>query len=115
MNKGELVNAIAPHQESAEKANVTKKEADAVLSAAINTIVETVTAGDKVTLVGFGSFEKRERKAREGRNPKTGESLMIAATTIPAFSAGKAFKQTVAVHPEPKAKGKGRSLCDIHC
>ncbi len=98
MNKGELVDAIA------EKANVTKKEADAVLSAALDTIVESVTKGDKVTLVGFGSFEKRERKEREGRNPKTGETMTIAATTVPAFSAGKAFKDTVAA--KPAAKGK---------
>jgi DNA-binding protein HU-beta len=90
MNKAELVDAIA------EKANVTKKEADAVLSATLDTIVEAVAAGDKVTLVGFGSFEKRTRQAREGRNPKTGEKLTIAATTAPAFSAGKAFKDVVA-------------------
>jgi DNA-binding protein HU-beta len=98
MNKGELVDAIA------EQANVGKKEADTILSAAIDTIVEAVAAGDKVTLVGFGSFEKRDRKEREGRNPKTGESMTIAATTVPAFSAGKAFKETVAA--KPKAKGK---------
>jgi DNA-binding protein HU-beta len=98
MNKGELVDAIAG------KANVTKREADTILSTAIDTIVEAVKDGDKVTLVGFGSFEKRERQQREGRNPKTGESMTIAATTVPAFSAGKAFKETVAA--KPKAKGK---------
>ncbi len=90
MNKGELIDAISA------KANVSKKDADAVLSAALETIVDAVSGGDKVTLVGFGSFEKRERKAREGRNPKTGETMQIAATTVPAFSAGKAFKETVA-------------------
>jgi DNA-binding protein HU-beta len=100
MNKGELVDAIA------EKADMTKKDVDAVLSAALDTIVEAVTKGDKVTLVGFGSFEKRERKEREGRNPKTGETMTIAATTVPAFSAGKAFKETVAAKPASKAKGK---------
>lgn len=89
MNKGELVDAIA------EKADVTKKQADAILSAALETIVDAVSDGDKVTLVGFGSFERRERKAREGRNPKTGESMEIPATTIPAFSAGKLFKEKV--------------------
>jgi DNA-binding protein HU-beta len=98
MNKGELVDAIA------EQANVSKKEADTLLSAAIDTIIEAVAAGDKVTLVGFGSFEKRERKEREGRNPKTGESMTIAATTVPAFSAGKAFKETVAAKPKAKSK-----------
>ncbi|MHC5600008.1 MAG: HU family DNA-binding protein, partial [Nostoc sp.] len=74
MNKGELVDAIA------EKANVTKKQADAVLSAALDEIVEAVSSGNKVTLVGFGSFESRERKAREGRNPKTNEKMEIPAT-----------------------------------
>jgi DNA-binding protein HU-beta len=90
MNKGELVDAIAA------KANVTKKEADAVLSAIIETIIETVASGDKVTLVGFGAFEKRDRAQREGRNPKTGETMTIAATSVAAFSAGKLFKEKVA-------------------
>ncbi|NEQ68540.1 MAG: HU family DNA-binding protein [Symploca sp. SIO1B1] len=90
MNKGELVDAVA------NKATVTKKQADAVLSAALETIMETVAEGDKVTLVGFGSFESRERKAREGRNPKTGDKMEIPATKVPAFSAGKLFKERVA-------------------
>jgi DNA-binding protein HU-beta len=90
MNKGELIDAIT------EKTNFTKKEADAVLSAAIDTIIEAVASGDKVTVVGFGSFEKRDRQAREGRNPRTGESMTIAATSVPAFSAGKSFKEKVA-------------------
>ncbi len=90
MNKGELVDKIA------EKTTVTKKQADAVLSAAIGAIMEAVADGDKVTLVGFGSFESRERKAREGRNPKTGEKMDIPETKVPAFSAGKLFKEKVA-------------------
>lgn len=90
MNKGELVDKIA------EQVNVTKKEADAVLSATLDVIVEAVSSGDKVSLVGFGAFEARERKAREGRNPKTGEAMAIPATTVPAFSAGKLFKEKVA-------------------
>jgi DNA-binding protein HU-beta len=90
MNKGELVDQIA------QKASVTKKQADAVLTAAIETIIDAVSEGDKVTLVGFGSFEARERQAREGRNPKTGEKMEIAATRVPAFSAGKLFKDKVA-------------------
>ncbi len=90
MNKGELVDAVA------EKANVTKKEADAIISATIETIMESVAGDDKVTLVGFGSFEPRLRKAREGRNPKTNEKMIIPETTVPAFSAGKAFKDKVA-------------------
>lgn len=91
MNKGELVERIAG------KASVTKKQADAILSAAIDSIMETVAGGDKVTIVGFGSFEPRERKAREGRNPKTGETMTIAETRVPAFSAGKLFKEKVGV------------------
>ncbi|NET50603.1 MAG: HU family DNA-binding protein [Merismopedia sp. SIO2A8] len=90
MNKGELVDAIA------DKTGVTKKQADQVLSAALETIMDSVSGGDKVTLVGFGSFEPRDRKAREGRNPKTGEAMTIPATTVPAFSAGKLFKEKVA-------------------
>jgi DNA-binding protein HU-beta len=100
MNKGERVNAIA------EKADMTKKDIDTVLSAALDIIVESVTQGDKVTLFGFGSFEKRERKEREGRNPKTGETITIAATTVPAFSAGKVFKETLADKPKSKVRGK---------
>lgn len=89
MNKGELVDAVAA------KAQVTKKEADAVLTATIEAIMEAVASGDKVTLVGFGSFEPRQRAAREGRNPQTGKTIKIAATTVPAFSAGKQFKEMV--------------------
>ena len=90
MNKGELIDAVAA------KAEVSKKDADAIVTAAIEAIMEAVTNGDKVSLVGFGSFEPRDRQAREGRNPKTGETLKIAATTVPGFSAGKGFKQLVA-------------------
>ena len=89
MNKGELIDVIA------ENTGVTKKQADATLSAAIETIVDTVSSGKKVVFVGFGSFEARDRKAREGRNPKTGEKISIPATRVPAFSAGKDFKEKV--------------------
>ena len=89
VNKGELVDAVA------EKASVTKKQVDAVLTAALETIIEAVSSGDKVTLVGFGSFESRDRKAREGRNPKTGDKMDIPATKVPAFSAGKQFREKV--------------------
>ena len=89
MNKGELVDKIA------EKSGVTKKQADAILTAALESIVDAVSEGQKVTLVGFGTFEPRDRKAREGRNPKTGEALTIPETTVPAFSAGKLFKEKV--------------------
>jgi DNA-binding protein HU-beta len=90
MNKGELVDKIA------EKANVTKREAEAMLNALTESIMEAVADGEKVTLVGFGTFEARQRQEREGRNPKTGETMTIPASTVPAFSAGKLFKETVA-------------------
>ena len=89
MNKGELIDQIAA------KANVTKKDADTVLTAMLDVILESVAAGDKVTLVGFGTFEARERQAREGRNPSTGKPIKIPATRVPAFSAGKMFKERV--------------------
>ena len=90
MNKGELVDKVA------ETTGVTKKEADAVITATVESIMEAVADGDKVTLVGFGSFEPRDRKEREGRNPKTGDTMTIPATRVPAFSAGKGFKDKVA-------------------
>ena len=89
MNKEELV------QEIAKKANVTQKEAAEVLGAWVDTIQKTVAKGKKVTLVGFGTFEARKRAARVGRNPQTGKELKIAAKTVPAFSAGKNFKELV--------------------
>ena len=90
MNKGELVDVVAV------QAGVTKKEADEILTATLDVIKETVANGEKVSLIGFGAFEPRQRSAREGRNPKTGEKLTIPATTVPAFSAGKPFKAAVA-------------------
>jgi len=89
MNKGELIDAIAA------KADVTKKDADIILTAVLETILEAVASGDKVTLVGFGTFEARDRQAREGRNPSTGKPITIPATRVPAFSAGKQFKEKV--------------------
>jgi len=97
MNKGDLVDKVA------DKADVTKKQADAVISAALETIMEAVADGQKVTLVGFGSFEPRQRKAREGLNPKTKTKILIPATTVPAFSAGKLFKEKVAPPKEETA------------
>jgi DNA-binding protein HU-beta len=97
VNKGELVDAIA------SKVSVTKKEADAIVSALIDTIIESVAEDDKVTLVGFGTFEARQRQAREGRNPSTGQAIKIPATTVPAFSAGKLFKEKVAASKAPAA------------
>lgn len=89
MNKGELIDKIA------EKAGIPKKQADTILTAAVEAIQEAVANGEKVTLVGFGSFEPRERAAREGRNPQTGKAISIPATKVPAFSAGKQFKELV--------------------
>jgi DNA-binding protein HU-beta len=94
MNKGDLVDKVAA------KASVTKKQADTVLTAVLEVVMEAVANDDKVTLVGFGSFEARERKAREGRNPKTGDKMEIPATKVPAFSAGKQFKELVAPDKE---------------
>ena len=89
MNKEELV------QEIAKKAKVTQKEAAEVLNGLVETVQKTVAKGDKVTLVGFGTFESRKRAARTGRNPQTGKEIKIAAKTVPAFSAGKKFKELV--------------------
>ena len=90
MNKTELIDAIAA------QAGLTKTDAAKALDAFVDTVVETVAAGDSVSLVGFGSFKSAERAAREGKNPKTGEKLAIAATTVPKFSAGATFKSAVA-------------------
>ena len=89
MNKGELIDAIAT------STDLSKNVIDNIVSATIETVMDTVADGEKVTLIGFGSFEPRDRKARDGRNPKTGEVIKIPATTIPAFSAGKGFKDRV--------------------
>jgi DNA-binding protein HU-beta len=89
VNKGELVDAIA------EKVSVSKKNIELIVTAALESIVDAVAEGDRVTLVGFGSFEPRDRQEREGRNPRTGEKMVIAATRVPAFSAGKQFKEKV--------------------
>ncbi len=89
MNKTELIAAVA------EKAGISKKDADAAVNTTLDTIVEMVAAGDKVQLVGFGTFEPRERSAKTGKNPRTGESIEIPASKIPAFKAGKAFKDIV--------------------
>jgi DNA-binding protein HU-beta len=89
MNKEELV------QEIAKKTKATQKDAAEVLNALVDTIQKTVAKGNKVTLVGFGTFESRKRAARTGRNPQTGKEISIPAKTVPVFSAGKKFKATV--------------------
>ncbi len=89
MNKTELVAAVA------EKAGLSKKDADKAVAAVIEAVVDTLKAGDKVALVGFGTFEVRARAAREGKNPATGEKIQIAASKVPAFKAGKALKDAL--------------------
>ena len=81
--------------EISKKAKVTQKEAAEVLTSLVETVQKTVAKGEKVTLVGFGTFEARKRAARTGRNPQTGKEIKIAAKTVPAFSAGKKFKELV--------------------
>ncbi len=90
MNKVQLVAAVA------EKAELSKKDAEKAVAALLDTVVEAVAAGDKVQLIGFGTFEARKRDARTGLNPLTKEKITIAATTVPAFKAGQAFKEKVA-------------------
>lgn len=89
MNKTELVEAMA------KEANLSKKDAEAALSAFTKTVETTLKKGDKVTLVGFGTFEVRKRAARTGRNPQTGKEIKIAASKTPAFKAGKGFKDAM--------------------
>ncbi len=92
MNKAELVASIA------EKSNLTKKDSEAALNALMRTIEETLATGEKVQLVGFGTFEVRDRKAREGRNPRNPEEVIqIPASKAPVFKAGKSLKEIVNV------------------
>ena len=89
MNKQELIHKIATDAE------LTQKQASAALDSVLDTIVSTVASGDKVQLVGFGTFEAKKRGARIGRNPQTKETVEIPASVVPAFKAGKAFKEAV--------------------
>lgn len=90
MNKNELIAAVA------ERANLTKKDSEAAVSAMLEVITDALCDGDKVQLVGFGSFEVKKREARVGRNPKTKEPIEIPATKVPVFKAGKLLKDNVA-------------------
>ena len=90
MNKTELIDAISAKVNGVSKANIA-----AVVDATVASITDALKSGDKVQLIGFGTFETRARAAREGRNPKTGAKLKIAATKTPAFSAGKSLKDAV--------------------
>ena len=90
MNKAELINAVA------EKAALSKKDSEAAVNAALEAITGDLSDGEKVQLVGFGSFEVKKREARVGRNPKTKEAIEIPASKVPVFKAGKALKDVVA-------------------
>ena len=89
MNKPELVATVA------EKAGMSKKDAELALNSTLSVIADAMANGDKVQLVGFGTFETKHRAARTGKNPQTGEALEIAATTVPTFKPGKALKDAV--------------------
>ena len=89
MNKTDLINAVA------ESAEISKKDASKAIEAVFSTIQDALAAGDKVQLIGFGNFEVRERAARKGRNPQTGDEIEIAASKVPAFKPGKALKDAV--------------------
>ena len=89
MNKTELINAVA------ETSGLSKKDATKAVDAVFESITEALKNGDKVQLIGFGNFEVRERAARKGRNPQTGEEMEIPASKVPAFKPGKALKYAV--------------------
>lgn len=89
MNKTELINEVA------EKACITKKATEMVINALVGSITEALAAGDKVSIIGFGTFEVKERKAREGMNPRTGEKITIEGYKAPVFKAGKQLKTMV--------------------
>ena len=90
MTKAELISAIA------EKTELSKKDSEKALNATVAVITDTLAKGDKIQLVGFGTFETRERKAREGINPQTKKKIKIPATKVPEFKAGRALKDAVA-------------------
>ena len=89
MNKQDLILQLA------NKTQLSQKKSDEIISTMLESIMKTLSKGDKVTLVGFGTFEPRKRKERRGRNPKTGAEIQIPASVAPKFSAGKQFKQSV--------------------
>lgn len=99
-NKADLVNLVAARTEQ------TKTDVAEVVDALIETIVDSVVEGKKVSILGFGSFESRQRSARQGLNPKTGEKIAIEAKKVPAFTAGKQFKDRVQESDKPKGKKK---------
>lgn len=97
LNKRELVDALV------EKTGWTRKQAEEGLAAVVNTISDAVAEGDRVQIPGFGTFEKRDRAARDARNPQTGDTIKIKATSVPAFKAGSGFKTYVAASKQDQA------------
>ena len=89
MTKAELISAVA------EKVGMSKKDSDKAVSAVLDVITETLVSGEKVSLVGFGTFEVKDRASRKGINPRTKEPMMIEASKLPSFKAGKALKEAV--------------------
>ena len=89
MNKAQLVELVA------NKTGTSKRQSEECIDVVINAITKSVAKGEKVTLVGFGTFERRDRRARKGRDPRTGSEIDIPAKKVPAFSAGKQFKEAV--------------------
>jgi len=100
MNKAELVAAVA------ENASISKKDAAVAIDAVFGAIGDALQKKEKVQLIGFGTFQTSERKARTGKNPRTGEAVKIAACTVPGFKAGKGLKDKVNTKPAKKAAKK---------
>jgi DNA-binding protein HU-beta len=103
MQKTEFIEHVA------KEAGVTRSEADKVVRATIKTIQSALASGDKVSLIGFGTFEVRERAERSGTNPRTREKITIAAGKVPAFSAGSELKSAVSGRTKEKSGGNGKS------
>jgi len=91
MNKSELISKMA------EKGGISKKDAEKALNAFLESVEESLERGDKVQLIGFGTFEVRQRAERRGMNPQTGEEIMIKASKVPVFKAGKAFREKLSI------------------
>ena len=100
MNKSELVKALA------EKAEITQKDAAKVLDAVVETIQEALANGEKVQIIGFGSFEVRDRKERKVKSPATGQEIVVPATRVPAFKPGKSLKEAVVAKKAVKKPAK---------
>lgn len=97
MNKGELVDSVI------EQTGWSRRESEEAVATVLNTVMDAVASGEKVSLPGFGTFEKRERSAREARNPQTGEKIKLKKTNVPAFKAGVTFKKYVAMSKKDQA------------